>query len=624
MPQHYHAGLVLASIGVAILASYTALTLAVRLRSAAGAGAWIWLLGGGLAMGIGIWSMHFVGMLALILPVGLSYDGWITALSMAIAIVVSTFALQIASRARLTRPRLFAAGVAMGVGICSMHYVGMAAIRIEPPIRYDPFWVTASFAIAIAASFVALGIAFSSPGEDGWRRYRLPLGGVTMGFAIAGMHYAGMAAARFSAGATSDGSTLMATGRLAWLVTIVSSLILLSTLLALIMDAQGAAQRLRMQASLAAARAESRVRDEFLAMLGHELRNPLGSIFNAIFLLDRAEPQSAEWKFARDMIERQSRHLQRMLDDLLDIGRLVSDKISLDLQPLDLDATVRSALAMLATAGRTQTRRVDYHGASVWVRGDRTRLEQVVSNLVANAVDHTSSDGLIEVRLANDGGMARLTVRDDGTGLDPETTSRVFELFYQARQPVQRPRGGLGIGLTLVRRIAELHGGRADVFSEGPGKGATFSVALPSIAAPTAIDRSAGRERARSRCKVLVIEDSDDARQSLRIVLESEGHRVHTASDGETGLDALVEMRPDIALIDIGLPGLDGYELARRARVAGVRARLIAISGYGLAEDKTRAAEAGFDAHITKPASVDHLLDLVSQTACATDAAQDK
>src|SRR5918992_1862626 len=172
MRQHYHHGFVLLSIVVAMLASYTALALALRLRSAFGWAARAWLLGGGLAMGIGIWAMHFVGMLALSLPIAISYDVWITAISMAIAIVVSTFALRIASRAQVGRPQLIAAGIAMGIGICSMHYVGMAAIIIEPAIRYDPYWVAASLAIAIAASFGALWVAFSQR-DDGWWHYRL-------------------------------------------------------------------------------------------------------------------------------------------------------------------------------------------------------------------------------------------------------------------------------------------------------------------------------------------------------------------------------------------------------------------------------------------------------------------
>ncbi|HET8696665.1 MAG TPA: MHYT domain-containing protein, partial [Gammaproteobacteria bacterium] len=203
MPQHYHHWLALVSVAVAILASYTALALTLRIRVATRQTAPAWLVGGGVAMGIGIWSMHFVGMLALTLPIEISYDLGITLLSMVIAIVVSTFALHIASRKQVSRVALVSAGVAMGIGICAMHYVGMAAIEISPPIDYDPAWVFASFAIAIAASLAALGVAFSSPRESGWRRYHRAVGAVGMGLAIAGMHYAGMTAARFPMAALS-------------------------------------------------------------------------------------------------------------------------------------------------------------------------------------------------------------------------------------------------------------------------------------------------------------------------------------------------------------------------------------------------------------------------------------
>src|SRR5262245_54270913 len=205
MPQHYHHGLVLVSLAVAVLASYTALMLALRIRVASRPAAPAWLSGGGLAMGLGIWSMHFVGMLALSLPIEISYDVAVTLLSLVIAIVVSTFALHIAGRESVGRLPLVIAASAMGTGICSMHYVGMAAIEISPPIRYDPGWLAASLPTAIAASFAALGIAFTRR-EAGWRRYHRAFGAVGMGFAITGMHYAGMLAAQFPAQATSGTS----------------------------------------------------------------------------------------------------------------------------------------------------------------------------------------------------------------------------------------------------------------------------------------------------------------------------------------------------------------------------------------------------------------------------------
>src|SRR5688572_25945270 len=286
MAQHYHHWLVLVSLLVAILASYTAITLALHIRVAARQLALAWLIGGGVAMGIGIWSMHFVGMLALMLPIEIAYDVGTTLLSMVIAIVVSTFAPQIVSRRQVGRAGLVGAGFAMGIGICAMHYVGMAAIEITPATRYDPLWVAVSFAIAIAASLAALGIAFSAPRQSGWLRYHRAIGAMGMGLAIAGMHYAGMAAAYFPATAVS-GTALVNRGWLAGSVTTITLFVLVAALLLSLLEARAAARAAKFQESLAEAAQTSRAKDEFLAMLGHELRNPLASISNAVHLLQR-------------------------------------------------------------------------------------------------------------------------------------------------------------------------------------------------------------------------------------------------------------------------------------------------------------------------------------------------
>ena len=612
MHQHYQNWLVLVSVLVAILASYTALTLALRIRVASKQVAPAWLIGGGAAMGIGIWSMHFVGMLALTLPIEIAYDVGITLLSMVIAIVVSTFALHIASRQQVRRAALVSAGFAMGIGICAMHYVGMAAIEISPPIRYDPLWVVISFAIAIAASFAALGVAFSSPRESGWRRYHRAAGAVGMGLAIAGMHYAAMVAAEFPALGVSGGAAVDRSW-LAGSVTIITLFVLVATLLLSFVEARAAARAARMQASLTEVAETSRAKDEFLAMLGHELRNPLASISNAAHLLQLPELSATHRQFAQDVIARQSLHLTRIVDDLLDVGRAIAGKMALNRQPIDLHVTVAEALRTLAAAGVTANRRVELEGTSAWVSADRTRIEQVVTNLVSNAVKHTVNGGLIAVRIeALADGTVGLTVSDDGAGMDAETVARAFELFFQAKQGPERARGGLGIGLTLARRICELHGGEIEVASEGVGCGTTFKLRLPAIApgarhAPARAGAAASHVR-----RVVIVEDSDDARVSLQRILEHEGHTVHTAVDGPSGFDVIADVRPDVALIDIGLPGLDGYGLAEQVRSRGLSTYLIALTGYGLAEDRSRAHDSGFDAHLTKPPAMDRLLALVA------------
>jgi len=367
-----------------------------------------------------------------------------------------------------------------------------------------------------------------------------------------------------------------------------------------------------MQASLAEVEETSRAKDEFLAMLGHELRNPLASISNAVHLLGRAPAHGAEWHFAQEVIARQATHLSHIVADLLDVGRAVSGKLSLEREPLDLRLAVELALESLRTGGKLADRRVECGGASVWVQADRTRIEQVVSNLVSNAVQHTRPQGRIQVRLAAQGDYALVTVSDDGAGMSAETVAHAFDLFYQGQQDPDRKRGGLGMGLTLVRRIVEMHGGSIAGASDGPGRGSTFTLRLPAIAAPHAARNGEAHGASRGR-QVVIVEDSSDTLISLQKVLEHEGHTVHTAADGPSGLAVILRHRPDVALVDIGLPGLDGYRLAERLRLAGLRTYLVALTGYGLAEDKKRARAAGFDAHLTKPAPMDELIRLVSE-----------
>ena len=495
-----------------------------------------------------------------------------------------------------------------------MHYVGMAAIEITPAIRYDAVWVAISFAIAIAASFAALGVAFSSPRQTGWRRYHRAFGAVGMGLAIAGMHYAGMAAARFPPVAVS-GETLVNKGWLAGAVTTITLFVLVAALLLSLIEARAVARAARMQASLTEAAETSRAKDEFLAMLAHELRNPLASISNAVHLLQHAGADDAHRQFAQDMIARQSMHLARIVDDLLDVGRAITGKMVLHRQPIDLHATVSVALRTLGAAGITADRQVTFDGACVWVNADRTRIEQVVTNLVSNAVQHTTAGGRIAVRVATLADAAELTVSDDGVGMDTDTAARVFELFFQAHQGPERKRGGLGIGLTLARRIVELHGGEIEVASDGLGPWRDVHVSAAG-------DRGAACERsdatavaASARAPVVIVEDSEDARVSLQRILEREGHTVHTAADGPSGFDVIAQLRPDVALIDIGLPGLDGYRLAAQLRSMGLRTYLIALTGYGLAEDRSRAHESGFNVHLTKPPPMDRLLALVASAS---------
>jgi signal transduction histidine kinase len=353
-----------------------------------------------------------------------------------------------------------------------------------------------------------------------------------------------------------------------------------------------------------AAEAASRAKDEFLAMLGHELRNPLGAIANASHLLEHPRIDAETSRQARAVIERQVEHLARLTDDLLDAGRAVMGKIVLERRTVDLTALVARALGTLQSAGRFRAHRLERHLEAVWVDADETRIEQIVANLVGNALKFTAAGGTVSVSVRRAGDDAVLEVRDTGVGMSEELRARAFDLFVQGDAALDRSKGGLGIGLTLVRRLAELHGGTASAASAGPGKGSVFTVRLPAVAAPapSVLHEAAGRPAiARD---VLIVEDNADAAETLRRLLELSGHRVRVVHDGVSGLEALLSGSAQIALVDVGLPRMDGYELARRLRESrGGRARpfMVAVTGYGLPEDRSRALAAGFDEHLTKP-----------------------
>jgi signal transduction histidine kinase/CheY-like chemotaxis protein len=371
----------------------------------------------------------------------------------------------------------------------------------------------------------------------------------------------------------------------------------------------------REQAARREAEAASQAKDEFLAMLGHELRNPAGAIMTAAAVLDRAGHRDDLAASTRAIIKRQAQHLARIIDDLLDVARVTTGKITLVPEPVDLADAATRCLGVLRDTGK-----LDHHVAAlqtepVWVGADPARLEQIITNLLVNAAKYTPAGGSINVRVTAEGTEAVLSVEDTGIGISDDLLPRVFELFTQGGRGLDRTEGGLGLGLALVRRLVEAHGGRVEAFSAGPGLGSRFVVSLPRIGAtgqarssvPVAVAPPGARRR------VLIVEDNDDARETLRTLLELAGHEVHEAGDGHAGLAAALRLQPDVVLLDVGLPGLDGFEVARRVKAATTAdpPRLVAITGYGQPEDRRRAQDAGFEAHLTKPVDPSALLQIV-------------
>jgi signal transduction histidine kinase len=353
-----------------------------------------------------------------------------------------------------------------------------------------------------------------------------------------------------------------------------------------------------------------RERDQFLAMLGHELRNPLSAITMAINLEGERGPSKY-----RDIMRRQVGHLTRLVDDLLDVARVTSGKVLLRREELDLSALVQRCVGTVSpTFSKHQFVFDAPREAPRWVLADPVRLEQITNNLLQNAAKYTPPGGRIEVSVLDDGADVLLEVRDSGVGIAPEMLGRVFDLFTQVEGSLDRAKGGMGIGLTLVRSLVELHGGSVQAESAGLGHGSRFRVRLPALQRSSTQQEATERARregddsgtiAVQRYDVLVIEDNADSRELLCAALERRGHSVHSAEDGPSGVAMALEREPKVLLIDIGLPGLDGYEVARRVRKAfGHDVYLIAITGYGQPEDRRRALEAGFDLHLTKPLDV--------------------
>jgi signal transduction histidine kinase len=361
----------------------------------------------------------------------------------------------------------------------------------------------------------------------------------------------------------------------------------------------------RLEQALEALREADRRKDDFLGMLSHELRNPLSPIRTSIFLLKRAEAGSEDAAYARGVIERQTEHLTRLIDELLDMTRVARGKLTVAREPTDVSQIVRRAAddhrSMLCDRGIEVS--VEMPGQAAWVLGDATRLAQVVANLLDNAAKFTPAGGHVAVTVRVLESNIEVRVRDDGAGIDPSLGERVFEPFVQSAQTLARSAGGLGLGLSLVKAVVELHGGTVQVESAGSGKGSEFIVCLPRIGAHTTATTPAAAARQQICGKrVLVVDDNRDAAESLARLVALFGHTTSIAHDGPSALEMARASVPDVILCDIGLPGMSGYDVAHalRAEVDG-KPRLIAVSGYARPEDVRRAIEAGFDAHVAKP-----------------------
>jgi NO-binding membrane sensor protein with MHYT domain/CheY-like chemotaxis protein/nitrogen-specific signal transduction histidine kinase len=648
----YEAPLVLVSILVAILASYTALSLADRvMHSTRNAARW-WIAGGAIAMGIGIWSMHFIGMLAFRLPIPVGYDLELTLFSLTLPMLVSGLALWQASQPRLPARGLAAGAVLMGAGIAGMHYSGMAAMRMQPGIAYEAGLVVLSVAIAIIASAAALWIAFKLQRRVQDAHMLRAVAAVVMGFAIVGMHYTGMAAASFPPDsicmAARDG---FSQDGLAILVIIVTGAVLTIALLTSVFDARLASsadglassqaiaeERQALLTSERSARQQAErmnlLKDEFLTTLSHELRTPLSAILGWSQILRSGARDEATLIKGLATIERNARAQAKLIDDLLDMSRIISGKIILEVQAVKPAAFIEAAMdAVRPAALAKQIRMENLSTADAGAMpGDFNRLQQVMWNLLSNAVKFTPRGGRIRIRLEPSDREIIIKVTDSGIGIDPLFLPYVFDRFRQADASTTRRYGGLGLGLAIVKQLVELHGGSIRAESEGENKGTTFVLGFPRHE-NTAIwagqeyrgdhlqetDRAGFEPVDLSGITVVVIDDEPDALEVVRHLLQQCGARALTASNAEDGLALVRTELPDVIVSDIGMPDMDGFELLRRLRAVPDRRAsdipAIALTAFARDEDQNRAFEAGFTAYQTKPIEPSELVQKILTVA---------
>jgi signal transduction histidine kinase/ActR/RegA family two-component response regulator len=352
-----------------------------------------------------------------------------------------------------------------------------------------------------------------------------------------------------------------------------------------------------------------RRKDEFLAMLAHELRNPLAPVRTVGELLGRSAASHPQLQVMADILKRQIAHLTRLVDDLLDVSRITQGRIELQREPVDLAAVVEDARESVQPliAERRHSLRLVVMPRAVYVNGDKARLVQCVSNLLTNAAKYTDAGGVIEIAVKSEGTQASIAVTDNGVGISPELLPHIFNLFVQSTRSLDRAQGGLGIGLSLVRRLIEMHEGQVIASSAGHGHGARFEIRLPlATAAPAEHNVQPGAPPVSAR-RILVVDDNQDAADSLVLILNSIGHAAQAVYSSEEALRSLDQTVPEVILLDIGLPVMDGYQLAALIRARNIPARIVALTGYGQPEDVSKAAAAGVDAHLVKPVDLDVL-----------------
>ena len=622
MTTQYQPSLVLLSFLVAIFAAFVALELVASVSKAVGFARVLWLTCGAFAMGVGIWSMHFIGMLALEMPgMAMSYDIVLMVLSIFVAVAASGLGLYVMSRPSVPVAGIIASASAMAIAIAGMHYIGMYSMRMPARIEWNYFLVALSVVIALIASLAAVLVAIRLPKSEHPLRLQT-LASISMGIAIAGMHYTGMEAATFihAEEPLVSSSNVIASSQLTTVVTLATLAILVVALIGAMIDR--ALTRRTTKANENArlyqeAEAANVTKTRFLANMSHEIRTPLSAITGFTELLLEDDVNADQRKEYLNIVLKSAKSLSQLIDDILDLSKIEMGRLEVEITTLEIRKFVQEILSLLRLKAEQKgllLQFIDDVDAPSNILTDAIRLRQILVNVIGNAIKFTSS-GHITLRLRNLSTQLSFEVSDTGIGMNEEQQQRIFRAFSQADSSMTRKFGGTGLGLDISRRLARALGGDLQLLHSQPNHGSTFLITIQTqlgTAAPPSLEKSEtlptspGSDLAQAR--VLFVDDVPDNQILVRLILQRHGAFVEFADNGKDAVEKAQLKKYDIILMDIQMPIMNGYEATRTLRAQGFKTPIIALTAHAMSEDRDACLAAGCDDYLTKPIDVNELI----------------